>query len=104
MDFYHSDIDACYVKFLMQPSFLYHIQTDITPVIKGTKGIHLNEATLSKKWRYANVEASSKWMQGHPGTKLNPAEPATHCVGIPGRLLSKENDDTFTVSTKKLNK
>lgn len=48
MDFDHSDIDACYVKFLMQPSFLYHIQTDITPVMKGTKGIHLNEATLLK--------------------------------------------------------
>lgn len=49
MDFDHSDIDACYVKFLMQPSFLYHIQIDITPVMKGTKGIHLNEATLLKR-------------------------------------------------------
>lgn len=39
MDSGHSNRNACYIKFLMHPACICHIQTETTTVIKGTHSL-----------------------------------------------------------------
>lgn len=57
----------------MHPACICHIQTETTTAIKGT---HSFEWGYFADPLYANIDAPSNWMQGHPGGELNPAQPA----------------------------